>query len=260
MKWFNQLGKWCVVMCLLSMLCTDVFALEQVDFEITADYNGKYVWRGQNLDDDPAFQPGFSLTYEGLTFGVWGNLETTSINNNSGEFTEVDQYVDYSGDVPGVEGLGYSVGLIYYDFPGTTLSRTTEVYWGFSLDCLLSPSITVYHDIDEADGIYASAGIGHSIELDSESSVALELGASLGWGDDKYNEYYWVDSVTSLPVKDSGFNDLVLSASLPFEVGGWSVTPSVNYVKLIDGDIKDTNAYGKDDSIFYVGIGFAKGF
>ena len=257
MKLFNRLGKWSVVMCLLSLLSSNVFALDEVDFEITADYNGKYVWRGQNLDDDPAFQPGFSLTYEGLTFGVWGNLETTKINNNSGEFTEVDQYVDYSGDI---DGLGYSIGLIYYDFPGTTLPRTAEAYWGFSFDYPLSPSITVYHDIDEADGIYASLGIGHSIELDSESSAVLELGASLGWGDDSYNEYYWVDSVTSLPLKDSGFNDLALSASLPFEVGGWSVTPSVNYVKLIDGDIKDTNAYGKDDNIFYVGIGFAKGF
>lgn len=257
MKWLNRLGKLSVVMCLLSLLGTNVSALEKVDFEITADYNGKYIWRGQNLDDDPAFQPGISATYEGLTFGIWGNLETTSINNNSGEFTEVDQYIDYSADVPGVENLGFSVGLIYYDFPGTMLPRTAEAYWGLSMDCPLSPSVTFNHDIDEADGLYISAGIGHSIEkifeLGTDVPITMDLVASYGWGDNSYNQYYW-------GVNKSKANDLALSASFPFEVAGWSVTPSINYVTLISGDIKDTNTYGTDDDFFYVGIGFAKGF
>lgn len=257
MKWHKFATVWIIL--LIGSTAT-VFAADDVAFEVTADYFGKYVWRGQNLDDDPVFQPGASFTYGGLTFGIWGSMETTSYNGNSGEFTEVDEYVDYSFDVPGVEGLGFSTGVIYYDFPGTTCERTTEVYWGFSFDLPLSPSITVYHDIDEADGMYASLGVGHSIELDSDASVALELGASLGWGDSSYNEYYWVDSVTELPVKDSGLNDLTLSAALPLEIDGWSITPSVNYVVLVDSDIKDTDCYSTDNEEFFVGIGLSKGF
>ena len=40
---------------------------DKVEFGISADYNGKYIWRGQNLNDDPAFQPGFSAAYKGFT-------------------------------------------------------------------------------------------------------------------------------------------------------------------------------------------------
>jgi hypothetical protein len=249
----SRISKFGIVMCLLFLSGTNLSALEEVEFEITADYNGKYVWRGQNLDDDPAFQPGFSATYEGFTFGIWGSMETTSINNNSGEFTEVDHYIDYSADVPGVDGLGFSVGLVFYDFPGTTVPRTTEFYWGLSLDAPLSPSVTFNHDIDEADGLYVSVGIGHSIELGEESPVAIDLSASYGWGDRSYNQYYW-------GLSDDSANDIALSAAIPFEIGGWSINPSINYVALASSDIKNTNAYGTDNDLFYVGIGFSKGF
>jgi len=247
----SRMRKLGVLMCLL-ILGTSAYALDGVDFEITADYNGKYIWRGQNLDDDPAFQPGISATFKGFTAGIWGSMETTDIFGNSGEFTEVDYYVDYSADVPGVEGLGFSVGAIYYDFPNTTLLSTTEVYWGLSLDTFLSPSVTFYYDIDEAEGLYISAGIGHTIEL-GEDAPAIDLSASYGWGNSDYNSYYW-------GLTDSLSNDILLSAALPFEVGGWSVTPSVNYSILVDSDIKDSDVYSTDNSEFYVGIGLSKGF
>jgi len=228
-------------------------AEDKVEFGITADYYGKYIWRGQNLNDDPAFQPGFSAAYKGFTAGIWGSLETTDIFDNKGEFTEVDYYADYSADVPGVEGLGFSIGFIYYDFPNTDLLATTELYWGFSYDTFLSPSIKFYHDIDEAEGLYVSAGIGHSIDLGEDAPIGIDLGASIGWGDTNYNEYYWgTDS--------SGFNDLLLSAAFPFEIGGLSITPSVKYSILIDSDIKDADTYSSDDSEFFVGIGLSMAF
>ena len=257
MKWFNRMGQMGVVMCLLTALTPNVFALEEVDLEITADYVGKYIWRGQNLSDDPVFQPGLSASYKGLTAAIWGNLELTNINGNSGDFSELDYSIDYSGDLPDLEDVGFSIGAIYYDFPGTVVPSTTELYWGFSLDAALSPSVTFYHDIDEADGLYISAGIGHSLEnifeLGPDTPVAMELGASYGWGDRSYNKYYW-------GLKDDSGNDLTVSAAFPFEIGGWTVNPSINYVALVSSDIKKTNAYGTDDDLFFVGIGLSKGF
>jgi hypothetical protein len=230
---------------------------DKVEFSLTADYFGKYVWRGQNLNDDPAFQPGLSASYKGLTAGVWGSLDTTDIHDNSGKFTEIDYYAGYSGDVPGVEGLGFSVGAIYYDFPNTAYEATTELYWGLNLDIPLSPSVTFYHDIDEADGLYISAAISHTIdkivEFGPEAPVALELGASAGWANSSYNKYYW-------GVDESNANDLSLSAAFPFEISGWTIKPSLKYVMLISGDIKDADTYDTDNNIFYVGIGFAKAF
>ena len=245
-----------VAMCLILVFGINVksFAQDKPEFEITADYFGKYIWRGQNLNDDPAFQPGFSATFKGLTAGIWGSVDTTDIHGSSGEFTEVDYYADYSADVPGIEGLGFSVGAIYYDFPNTVYDATTELYWGFNFDTFLSPSITFYHDIDEVEGLYVSASIEHSIEkifeLSPDVPVGLDLGASFGWGDSEYNNAYF-------GLDESKANDLSLSAALPFEIGGWSITPSAHYVVLVDSDIKDSSGY---DDEFFVGIGLSKGF
>ena len=254
MKWHKLAIFWVL---LLTGSTVTVFAGDGVEFEFTADYFGKYIWRGQNLDDDPAFQPGLSASYKGFTAGIWGSLETTDFNGNSGEFTEVDYSIDYSNDSPGIESVGFSVGAIYYDFPGTATPGTTELYWGLSLSSPLSPSVTFYHDIDEADGLYVSVGVGHSMEnvfeLGPDVPVTMELGASYGWGDSSYNKYYW-------SLNDGKSNDLALSAAFPFEIGGWTVNPSLTYVTLISDDISDTNTYGTDDDFFFVGIGLSKGF
>ena len=75
-----------ICVCVLFGSSLTVSAEEKVEFELTGDFNGKYIWRGQNLVDDPVFQPGLSAGYQGFTVGIWGNLETTNINRNSGEF------------------------------------------------------------------------------------------------------------------------------------------------------------------------------
>jgi hypothetical protein len=45
---------------LLAFRDCDVFAEDKVNFELRADYFGKYIWRGQSLSDDPVFQPSVS--------------------------------------------------------------------------------------------------------------------------------------------------------------------------------------------------------
>lgn len=231
-----------------------VFGADGIGFGLTGDYFGKYVWRGQNLNDDGAFQPGLSATYGGLTAGIWGSLDLSDYTNNKNQFTEVDYSIDYSGDFPGLSGVSYSVGLIYYDFPSTTVKDTTELYWGFGFDLPLSPTITVYHDIYEAKGVYASFGIGHTFaEVGPESPIGCEVGASIGWGDGDYNKYYWGITGTKM-------NDLTLSASFPFEVGGITITPSVNYVTLLNNKIRDTDMYRTESDYLFFGIGFVKEF
>ena len=252
------MNRMLVAMCVLFVLGSNAMSSESeeesIGFEVTADYFGKYLWRGQTLNDDPVFQPGLSMAYGGLSAGIWGSMELTDIYGTKDEFTEIDLYADYSADVPGVEGLGFSVGFVYYDFPNTTFTETTELYWGFGLDTILSPSVTVSHDIDSADGgIYISAGIGHTIELGEDSPVAIDLGASYGWGNKEYNNYYWgVDKDLS--------NDLSFSAAMPIDIDGWCITPSVNYTVLIDSDIKHTDMFSADDEEFFFGIGLSKAF
>jgi hypothetical protein len=233
-----------------------VIAEDKIDFEITADFFSKYIWRGQNLDDDYVFQTGISAGYGGLTAAVWGNLELTNINENSGEFTEWDYSLDYSGDVPGVKGIGYSVGVINYHFPGV-VGDTTEIYGGLNFDLPLSPSITFYYDVDQVDGTYISFAVGHSIEkiaeLGPDMPIGMEIGASLGWGNSSYNKYYWGT--------DSGkLNDLAFSVSFPVEIAGWTLSPSLNYVTLISSDIRNTDAFRTESDYFFTGISLSKSF
>lgn len=233
------------------------FADYEKEIELTFDYFSKYIWRGQNLVDDDVFQTGLSVIYNGLTLSVWGSMEMTNINDNNNEFTEVDYSIDYSGDLPGISGLGYSIGLIYYDFPNTHLMDTAEAYWGFNFDLPASPSITCYHDLDEAEGTYISFGVGHSVEqvmvISPDIPVAMEIGASLGWASGSYDRYYW-------GIDKSKMNDFVLSASFPVELSDWTITPGIYYVTLLSDEIRSTDAYGTDSDFFFAGVGILKRF
>ena len=256
-------AKWLLVVLSMGVFSSGmVFAEDEIGFELSADYSGKYIWRGQNLTDDPVFQPGISAIYGNFTAGIWGNLDLTNINDRNGNFLEMDYYLDWSDDLPNVEGISYSAGLIYYDFPGsyadgTRLPDTLEAYLGLNFDLPASPSITAYHDLDEAEGTYISLGIGHNVkqvlELSPGVPVGMDIGATLGWGSGSYDKYYW-------GTDQSKINDLVLSVSFPFEIEGLTITPSLNYVTLLSDDIRDTDTYGTASDFFFVGIGLTKKF
>ncbi len=250
--------RFVIVICsLLVFVANDALSKDAIDFELTADFSGKYIWRGQNIVDDPVFQPSVTASYNNLTATIWGNLELTNINVNSGDFSEVDYSFDYSSDIPGIEGIGYSVGIIYYDFPGTDTKDTTEVYGGLNSDLPFEPSVTIYHDVDEAEGSYILLAAGHSIEkiieVCPEIPLGLDIGISLGWGSGSFNKYYWGTDQGKL-------NDLAFSVSFPFEISGWSLAPSLNYVTLLSDDISDTDTYGTESDFFFAGISLSKSF
>lgn len=65
----------------------------------------------------PAVQGGVDLAHtSGFYTGVWGS--NVSPNTFPDASAEIDVYAGYNGSVPGVEGLGYSVGAIGYFYPG----------------------------------------------------------------------------------------------------------------------------------------------
>ncbi|MBW8002940.1 MAG: hypothetical protein FVQ80_13125 [Planctomycetes bacterium] len=237
-----------------------VFAENEVGFELTSDYFGKYIWRGQNLSDDPVFELGLSFSYGNLTAGIWGNMDLRNINGNSGDFSEMDYSLDYSGTFSSIEGVGYSIGLIYYDFPGTTTKDTTEVYWELNFDLPLNPSITVYHDLDEAEGSYVSLAFGHSIERIAELGPDMRL---LEWK----SPQAWAGAAgptTSITGEPSRAN----CRTLPFRfLSRWRLLdgpypPSLNYTTLVSDDIRDApTVYGTGDSdFFFAGINLSKNF
>jgi hypothetical protein len=234
-------------------------AKEQVvKFGLATDYYSKYIWRGQNIDDKSVLQPLISASAYGFTGSIWGNLDLTNKSqtapDNAWEFSEFDYTLDYSGKVPDVNWLNFSVGTIYYRFPNTGFKPTTEIYGGLSLDMPLSPSFKWYRDVDEIDGSYLQFGIGHFfekiIEVNEKCYCGLQLGASVGWADSAYNNgYFGVDR--------NRFNDLTLSTGLCVQIDPWMVRPNINYSTMLSDAIRE--AADRSDNIWF-GVGISTSF
>ncbi len=245
------------MMVFMSLYNETSLSSEPFSFELNAELSGKYIWRGQNISDDPVFQSALAVSYENWTTAVWGNIDLTNINGNSGDFSELDYALDYTAAFEGLEGIQYSAGVIYYEFPGTKVKDTTEVYWAIGCDLPLNPSITVYHDLDEAEGTYICSALKYStdkvLKLGDDMFAGLDIGASLGWASGSYNKYYW-------GTEQSKFQDLSFKVAFPVELAGWEVTPGLNYVTLLSDDIRDTDIYASKSDFFYASVEFTKFF
>ncbi|MFH1370984.1 MAG: hypothetical protein ABII09_06830 [Planctomycetota bacterium] len=244
----------------ILVFVTETTATEEqtVKFGFAADYYSKYVWRGQNLNDESVLQPAISASAYGLTGSIWGNLDLTNKSqtapDNSWEFSEFDYSLDYTAVVPGVDWLSFSVGTIHYRFPNTPYDPTTEIYGGLSLDVPLSPSFKWFRDVDEVKGSYFQFGLGHTfeklMEWNDKCYCGLQLGVSYGWANAAYNDGYF-------GVDHSGSNDLTLSAGLPFCIDSWTIKPSISYATLLSDKIRE----GRDhNDNFWVGAGLSTSF
>lgn len=203
---------------------------EGLPFSIGTDHAflNKYVWRGLNVTDDPVWQPDVWISYKGFTANVWANMDLTDVNGNEGEFNEFDYTLNYAGDY---DKLSYTVGLIHYQFPNTAFIPTTEAYGVVGYDTLLQPSLTVYYDFDEADGVYGMLGLAHSFELPQFTdmvSMSLDLSTHIGFASKNWNNYYYGADHTA-------FVDFVAGATLPIAVGDHlTVSPAISYSTVVD--------------------------
>ena len=233
-----------------------VFAEDEVKLGLSADFLSKYIWRGQNLNDESVFQPSASVSAYGFTGSVWGSHDLTNENDNAGEFTEVDYTLDYTNTLPGIDGVNWSVGVIHYRFPNTSFEPTTEIYGGLTfIELPLTPAVRVYRDVDEVEGSYYQFALGHTFEKvvvwTEDCSCDLALGASVGYGDSSYNRgYFGADG--------GGFNDLTLWAGLPICFpDGWTFKPSINYSMMLSDDIRTATV--NSDNI-WGGVSLSKTF
>lgn len=244
----------------LSLTCICLFgSLARAEVaptvDVSLDYFGKYIWRGVVATDDPVLQPSVAIGWDKFTASVWGNYDLTSVNAETQEFTEIDYTLDYTDTIPDAEGITYSLGTIVYQFPRVNGSgnATTEIYGGLGFDTVLSPTATLYYDVDDADGFYGSVGVSHSIDISEYALMddmvnSVDLAASLGYGSSNYNRNYWGES------RDAT-NDFVLSVTVPVQMGEYAtLRTSATYVSLPDGSIKGNTAQKGDYVYFGLGL------
>ncbi len=247
----RTLGILSIELTLLTLIsCATAVEKEAIKFGFSADYYGKYIWRGQNIDDKSVLQPTISASAYGFTGSIWGNLDLTNKSQtapgNAWEFSEFDWTLDYTTAVSNADWLNFSVGTIYYRFPNTIYEPTTEIYGGLSLNMPLSPSFKWFRDVDEIKGSYFQFGFGHTfeklMEWNDKCYCDLQLGVSYGWANSAYNKGYF-------GIDHSGSNDLTLSAGLPLCFDYWTIRPNINYATILSDDIRQ--ATDKSDNVWF---------
>ena len=178
-----------------------------VSFEFGMDLVSRFVWRGIDNGNAPAFQPYASASFAGFEFGTWGSY-AFGAPAGTPPFSENDWYLQYS-DTTSVGT--FTAALTDYYFPSDGLrffnylggnegAHTLEVslsYGGtqkFPLN--LMACVNVYNDA--SNSIYLE--VGHSFEV-GELSVNAFVGGAVGESD-------WYE------VADKGFR--LINAGLTF--------------------------------------------
>lgn len=205
------------------------------NFDAEVTFNSKYVWRGMNLVDDWVAQPSFTVSKGGFSFNVWGDINLTDQNDMTRQIDELDLTFEYDFTFG---NFTIPVGLAHYTFPNTAFSATTELFTGIAYDWIVSPSVTVYWDVDQANGVYVLAGAGYSFEvpgLPKGIGMSVDLSAGIGYATDNHNDYYF-------GVNEGGWVDWNASLAVPvsFLDGKVTVTPAVTYTSLVDDKLRDT--------------------
>lgn len=213
-----------------------------------------YMWRGQYYSDELVLQPSVTVSGDcGLSINTWGNVDLTDNNNvvneageldteTENEFTELDLTIAYTLPLEGPVGL--TIGFIQYTFPAAG-GGTRELYATLAGKCLLSPTLSLYGDVDEAEGYYGNFGVSHSFAL--AEKLTLGLSASIGYGSDKYNAFYF-------GVDDSLMNDVNAGATLTYALSDkFSLAALATFTTLVDSDIEDGAELLYDDTQAVVG-------
>lgn len=242
-----------------------------------------YIWRGyENTRNSIVIQPSLTVGYKGFSANIWGNLDTqpysqTNVTNSS-TWTETDYTLSYTKTI-GIVNAG--VGYIYYGLGAANAGAakpldSQEVYVTVGLNTLLSPTLTVYKEIDHYHQYYFLLGVSHTVEFNK--TVSLKLGASASYllsdyadatqyninassgGYPKFN-----DSYQATNDKFSNFHDGVVTVSLPINLVKYiTVTPTVSYSFPLSGDAnneikargKKANPADNDSSFVYGGLTF----
>jgi hypothetical protein len=227
--------------------------------DFTVGAFSQYIWRGYEMSrNSVVVQPSLTIGYKGFSVNFWGNMDTkpyfagTADTNYSSTWNETDFTLAYTKTL-GLFNVGgsyayYSLPALNRDAPKRADSQELSVTVG--LNTFLSPTLTVYKEIDRYKQWYFLLVISHLFELGP--SVGLKLAATASYLESTYADaalvnagagyggYAKFDS-NSVATNDkfSNFHDGTLSASLPIKVtGNVTLTPTVSYIFPLSDDAK----------------------
>lgn len=227
---------------------TSAFAAEEdrVTGEVAAGVLSAYIWRGQELSRNGiVLQPSVTLNYKGFSANVWGNLDTKPYaaagEKYGSNYTETDLTLSYSRKFGMLQaGAGY----IYYGL-GAPYSGAAdpldsqEVFVTLGLDTILSPTLTVYKEIDHYHQWYAMLGVSHTFTLHEKVGLKLAATASYLKSEDASTYAKYGSNSVATADKFNNFHDGTVTISLPVAVTKFlTITPTASYIFPLSDDAR----------------------
>ena len=245
-------GRRIATLCLVLVFGPFVGTAAAQEYSFAGDLAvvSKYLWRGQRLTNDWSMQPSMTMSIGGFSFNAWGTMDLTAVNEGTGSllinenpavtgsdkdglqgrFSEIDYTFayDHSFDAVSVGG-----GVIFYTFPDR-FDTTTELYGTVaSAAAPLSPSVTLYVDIDETragngdTGVYMDITVGHSFGFNHDVFTGLDVGGSIAFANGGFGNFYY-------GINSGGSHDASFTVRLPIAINAhWSLGGFVTYSGLL---------------------------
>ncbi|MDD4869153.1 MAG: hypothetical protein PHR77_01235 [Kiritimatiellae bacterium] len=262
----RKFGIIIATICLTFMGLVDDINAEETAFDMDAELKAvsAFVWRGRTLNEDPCIQPSFTVGYGGFSANVWGSWNVTSVSN-SWQSSRIDISVDYRYVLGNhIIRPGFTAFMYHVD-PQGKADDTYECFVNYTYDTFLLPSVTLYYDLSEIDGLFLTMSVAHSFTL-IKDKMAMDLKLQVDGADKKFSnslfKYPDVETRPEFLQESPSFVDMTAMISLPVTIGKNGIlTPALKYIMLLDAITKDVvDANGQDANIFVYSLAYSMTF
>lgn len=242
--------------------------------DATVSVLSQYIWRGYELSRNSiVVQPSMTIGYKGFSANLWGNVDTRPYYSGtdpdksySSTWNETDMTLSYAKTI-GLFNLGG--GYIYYGLGALNPDAakrmdSQEIFASMGLNTILSPTLTVYKEIDHYHNWYFLMGVSHLFEFNKTVSLKLAATASYLLSTDETTYPKFDENALATSEKFSNFHDGNLTVSLPIKATSYiTLTPTISYVFPLSDDAKnEMKGFGlsgktpadRDSSYIYGGL------
>ena len=218
--------------------------------DATVSVLSQYIWRGYELSRNSiVVQPSMTIGYKGFSANLWGNVDTRPYYSGtdpdksySSTWNETDMTLSYAKTI-GLFNLGG--GYIYYGLGALNPDAakrmdSQEIFASVGLNTILSPTLTVYKEIDHYHNWYFLMGVSHLFEFNKTVSLKLAATASYLLSTDETTYPKFDENALATSEKFSNFHDGNLTVSLPIKATSYiTLTPTISYVFPLSDDAKN---------------------
>jgi hypothetical protein len=245
---------------------------DSVSGEAALSVMSAYIWRGQELTRHSiVMQPSATISYKGFYATAWANIDTRPYSaideKHSANLTEADITLSYFRKFWLINaGVGYIYYALNAPYSGAADPLDSqELFVSVGLDTLLSPTLTVYKEIDHYHQWYILLGVSHTFQFND--MIGLKLAGSVSYLKSEDASMYpkYDSNALATDKKYNNFHDGTFSVALPLTLTKrLTVTPALTYVFALSDDARyemkgrglqgRLNPSDRRDSFLYGGI------